>query len=61
MEEIMAFGYYMNMERIALDIAREHIENMTDDNMEDDIFLFIVCKTKPKIKFFDFILHYVPF
>lgn len=44
----MAFGYYMNMERIALDIAREHIENMTDDNMEDDIFIFIVCKTKPK-------------
>lgn len=35
----MAFGYYMNMERIALDIAREHIENMTDDNMEDDVFL----------------------
>ena len=35
----MAFGYYMNMERIALDIAKEHVENMTDDNMEDDIFL----------------------
>lgn len=35
----MAFGYYMNMERIALDIAKEHVENMTDDNMEDDVFL----------------------
>lgn len=35
----MAFRYYMNMERITLDIAKEHIENMTDDNMADDIFL----------------------
>ncbi|MBO5478690.1 MAG: hypothetical protein J6A04_03125 [Clostridia bacterium] len=35
----MAFGYYMNMERIALDIAKEHTENMTNDNMEDDVFL----------------------
>lgn len=35
----MAFEYYMNMEKISLDIAKEHIENMTDDNMEDDIFL----------------------
>ena len=35
----MAFGYYMNMERIALDIAKEHVKNMTDDNMEDDLFL----------------------
>lgn len=35
----MAFEYYMNMERIALDIAKEHADNMTDDNMENDVFL----------------------
>lgn len=35
----MAFEYFMNMERIALDIAKEHIDNMTSDNMEDDILL----------------------
>lgn len=35
----MAFEYYMNMERLSLDIANEHLKNMTNDNMEDDIWL----------------------
>ena len=35
----MAFGYYMNMERMTLDIAREHLNYMTNDNMLDDVFL----------------------
>lgn len=33
----MAFEYFMNMERISIDIAKEHVEKMTDDNMEDDV------------------------
>lgn len=33
----MAFEYYMNMEIISLDIAKEHIENMTEDNIDDNI------------------------
>ena len=35
----MAWGFFMNMERLSLDIAKEHAKNMTNDNMEDDIFL----------------------
>lgn len=35
----MAWGFFMNMERLSLDIAKEHAQNMTDDNMEDDVFL----------------------
>ena len=35
----MAFGYYMNMERMTLDIAREHLNYMTNDNMLYDVFL----------------------
>lgn len=35
----MAFGFFMNMERISLDIAKGHINYMTNDNMEDDVFL----------------------
>lgn len=35
----MAFEYFMNMERISIDIAKEHLEKMTNDNMEDDVFL----------------------
>ena len=35
----MAVEYYMNMERLTLDIANEHLKNMTNDNMEDDIWL----------------------
>ena len=36
----MAFEYFMNMERISIDIAKEHLEKMTNDNMEDDVFLY---------------------
>ena len=37
----MAFGYFMNMEKLSLMIAEQHIENMTDNNYyeDDDIFL----------------------
>lgn len=35
----MAFGYFMNMEKLSLVIAEKHILFMTDDNYEDDIFL----------------------
>ena len=35
----MAFGFFMNMEIMSLQIAREHIAAMTNDNLEDDIFL----------------------
>jgi hypothetical protein len=35
----MAFGYFMNMEKLSLTIAKKHIIQMTDDNFEDDIFL----------------------
>lgn len=35
----MAFGFYMNMERLSLEIAKEHVQKMTDDNLWDDIFL----------------------
>lgn len=35
----MAFGFFMNMEIMSLEIAREHIAVMTNDNMEDDVFL----------------------
>ena len=35
----MAFGFFMNMEIMSLEIAREHIVVMTNDNMEDDVFL----------------------
>ena len=30
----MAFGYYMNMERLSLEIAKEHI-NLMEDNIQD--------------------------
>lgn len=35
----MAFGFYFNMEKLALEIANEHLEIMTDDNIYDDIWL----------------------
>lgn len=35
----MAFGFFMNMERLALDIAKDHVAKMTNDNMWDDVFL----------------------
>lgn len=37
----MAFGYFMNMEKLSFMIAEKHIENMTDNNYYegDDIFL----------------------
>ncbi|GFH96385.1 hypothetical protein IMSAGC003_02941 [Lachnospiraceae bacterium] len=35
----MSFGFFMNMEVMSLQIAREHIAVMTNDNLEDDIFL----------------------
>ena len=37
----MAFGFFMNMERISLDIAKEHLNNMTADNTFDDIDCFL--------------------
>lgn len=36
---MMAFSFYFNMEKLALEIANEHLENMTDDNMYDDLWL----------------------
>ncbi len=35
----MSFAFYMNMEKLSLIIAKKHIEQMTNDNMEDDISL----------------------
>lgn len=37
----MAFGFYMNMERLSINIARRHIDLMTNDNIdrENDPFL----------------------
>ena len=37
----MAWGYFMNMEKLSLMIAEKHIENMTDNNYyeDDDVFL----------------------
>lgn len=35
----MAFSFYMNMERLSLEIAESHISNMTNNNYEDDCFL----------------------
>lgn len=35
----MAFGFYMNMEKLALNISEKHISEMTNDNMFDDISL----------------------
>ena len=35
----MAFGYYMNMEKLSLEIAKKHISQMTNDNYLDDTFL----------------------
>lgn len=34
----MAFHYYMNMEVMVLENAKDHIEKMTNNNMEDDVF-----------------------
>lgn len=35
----MAFGFFMNMEKLALSISNEHIARMTNDNYWDDVFL----------------------
>jgi hypothetical protein len=35
----MAFDFYMNMEKLSLEIAKECSMHMTDDNFVDDIFL----------------------
>lgn len=35
----MSFGYFMNMEKLSLTIACDHIKNMTDNNYYDDVFL----------------------
>ncbi len=35
----MAWDFYMNMEKLSLTIAKEHLVHMTDDNFYDDIFL----------------------
>lgn len=35
----MAWGFYMNMEKLSLTIAQEHLVNMTDNNFYDNIFL----------------------
>lgn len=35
----MAWGYFFNMEKLALTIAENHIKNMTNDNYTDDVFL----------------------
>ncbi len=37
----MAFGYFMNMEKLSLTIAEKHISYMTENNYEDDCFLNI--------------------
>lgn len=37
----MAFGYFMNMEKLSLSVAEKHISNMTNDNHRDAIFLDI--------------------
>ncbi|MBD5538211.1 MAG: hypothetical protein HDQ99_21720 [Lachnospiraceae bacterium] len=35
----MSFGFFMNMEILSLQIAREHITLMTNNNLKDDIYL----------------------
>lgn len=35
----MSFSYYLNMEKLSLKIAENHIINMTDDIYDDDVFL----------------------
>lgn len=35
----MAFGYFMNMEKLSLTIVDNHLLYMTDNNFEDDVFL----------------------
>ena len=37
----MAFGFYMNMERLSINIAQRHVDLMTNDNIdtENDPFL----------------------
>lgn len=35
----MAWSYFMNMEKLSLMIANEHLKQMTNDNFIDDIFL----------------------
>lgn len=35
----MAFKYYLNMEQLMLDAAKEHISNMSDNNCKEDTFL----------------------
>lgn len=37
----MAFGYFMNMEKLTLEIVENHISLMTDDNYEFETFLDI--------------------
>lgn len=34
----MAFGFFMNMEKLAINISRDHVANMTNDNMSDGFF-----------------------
>lgn len=35
----MAFGYFMNMEKLSLTIVDNHLLYMTNNNYEDDVFL----------------------
>ena len=35
----MAFGFFFNMEKLSLIIAENHINNMTNNNYEEDVFL----------------------
>lgn len=35
---IMAFEYFMNMEKLSLTIVNNYLLYMTDNNYEDDVF-----------------------
>lgn len=35
----MSFGYYMNMEKMTIEIAEKMLADMTNSNYEDDLFL----------------------
>ena len=37
----MSFGYYMNMERLSLEIAKEHVEMMEENIQDSQICEFI--------------------
>jgi hypothetical protein len=39
----MSWGFYFNMEKLALNTAQKHITNMSDNNYLDDIFLDESC------------------